>query len=214
MNMISLASVIAAALAVSAAVISSSEALAQQSDRWRDKSERVVLHCSSDEYDTRTCIIPGPGRAVDVRVLRRTSSADCDRGKDWDVRDDRLWVRNGCRADFEILLVRGEWRDGDLAGGPGYGRDGDWRGRDHDRGRWEKPDFQTVQGACSRAAIDEAWRRGFYSAQYHNGPRLVEGVRGYEMRGQVRLHDRRGFTYWESVCEWDRGRVGLFSYQR
>jgi hypothetical protein len=203
---------LAAAFAVSAAALLAPIALAKAPDRWRDDVDRVVLHCSSDEYDTRTCTIPGSGHVVDARVHRRTSSADCDRGEDWDVRGARLWVRNGCRADFEILLARGDGHDDDLHGGPpGKDWDHDWR---HDGERRQKPDFQTVQGACSRAAVEEAWQRGFYSAQYHNGPRLVEGVRGYELRGQVRLHDRRGFTYWESVCEWGRGRVSGFTYLR
>lgn len=71
--------------------------------------------------------------------------------------------------------------------------DRDWRRR--------KPDFQTVQRDCSMASIREAWNRNFYSAQYNDGPKLVEGRYGWEMRGQVRLHDRKGYGYADSWCE-------------
>src|SRR5690242_20283831 len=76
-----------------------------------------------------------------------------------------------------------QYRDGgQLAGAPGYRdqetprlfpnqdqyRDGDrndWRDND-DRRR--APDFQTAQRTCSRAGIQEAWNRNFYSAQYRS----------------------------------------------
>jgi hypothetical protein len=103
-----------------------------------------------------------------------------------------------------------DWRDYDDRNNRD---DRDWRDDEWRRGD-RSPDFQTVQRECSRAAIEEGWRRGFYSAQYHDGPRLVSGVRGWEMRGQVRLHDRKGFHYTASVCEWDRGRVAGFAFTR
>jgi hypothetical protein len=94
--------------------------------------------------------------------------------------------------------------------GPGPDRNRDW---DRDRGR--QPDFQTVQAACSRAAIREAWDRGFYSAQYEGGPRLVDNRRGWEMRGRVRLHDRRGYSFVDTVCDLRRnGEVQDFDFLR
>ena len=83
---------------------------------------------------------------------------------------------------------RDRWRD-------------DWgRGRDRDR-----VDFQRAQESCSRAGIREAWDRGYYSAQYEGGPRIVDGRRGPEMRGRMRLHDRKGYSYTDTVCELRRG---------
>ena len=85
--------------------------------------------------------------------------------------------------------------------------DRDYRGRDDWRRR--KPDFQMMQRECSRAGIELAWDRNYYSAQYHDGPRLVEGRYGWEMRGKMRLHDRKGYSYVDTTCEYDRGRAEI-----
>ncbi len=74
----------------------------------------------------------------------------------------------------------------------GWNDNSDWRRR--------KPDFQTVQRECSMAGIREAWNRNFYSAQYHDGPKLVEGRNGWEMQGRMRLHDRKGYSYADTWC--------------
>lgn len=99
-----------------------------------------------------------------------------------------------------------------------YERDRGWeddrdRDRDYDRDRdWDRnrPDFQRVQEQCSRAGIQEAWRRNYYSAQYHEGPKLEHGRYGWEMRGRMRLHDRRGYSYVNTVCDvLNRGNVEI-----
>lgn len=106
--------------------------------------------------------------------------------------------------------------DGRLDGGPPLfsgqdfrgDRDRDWNDRDGGRGddwRRRKPDFQEVQKNCSIAGIREAWSRNFYSAQYHEGPKLYEGRYGWEMRGKMRLHDRKGYAYVDTYCEVGRG---------
>jgi hypothetical protein len=97
--------------------------------------------------------------------------------------------------------------------GPGEvfnnGPDGYRDDRDRDRDDWRRGrdpiDFQRAQESCSRAGIKEAWDRGYYSAQYEGGPRIVDGRRGPEMRGRMRLHDRKGYSYTETVCELRRG---------
>lgn len=109
-------------------------------------------------------------------------------------------------------------RDGELDGGPplfsgqeDYRRgNGDW-GRDDWRRR--KPDFQQMQRDCSRAGIQEAWNRNFYSAQYHEAPRFYEGRYGWELRGKMRLHGRGGYSYVDTVCSSDRGGVD-FEFRR
>jgi len=95
--------------------------------------------------------------------------------------------------------------DGRLEGGPPL-----FSGQYDDRGwnddwRRRKPDFQTVQRDCSIAGIREAWDRNFYSAQYHEGPKLYEGRYGWEMRGKMRLHDRKGYAYVDTICDVGRG---------
>jgi hypothetical protein len=85
-------------------------------------------------------------------------------------------------------------------------RDGNWNERDRDDNwRRRKPDFQEVQKNCSIAGIREAWSRNFYSAQYHEGPKLYEGRYGWEMRGKMRLHDRKGYAYIDTTCDVGRG---------
>jgi hypothetical protein len=94
-------------------------------------------------------------------------------------------------------------------GGPGEvfnnGPDG-YRGDrdDWNRGR-DRVDFQRAQESCSRAGIQEAWSRGYYSAQYEGGPRIENGRRGPEMRGRMRLHDRKGYSFKETICGLRRG---------
>lgn len=97
-----------------------------------------------------------------------------------------------------------------LFAGQDYRGDRDWNDRDrdwNDRDDWRrrKPDFQTVQKNCSIAGIREAWDRNFYSAQYHEGPKLYEGRYGWEMRGKMRLHDRKGYAYVDTTCDVGRG---------
>jgi len=75
-------------------------------------------------------------------------------------------------------------------------RNGDWN---NDRRR--APDFQNAQRDCSRAGIQEAWQRNFYSAQYDGRPRLEYGRRGWELRGRMRLHNRDGYNYVNTVCD-------------
>jgi hypothetical protein len=104
--------------------------------------------------------------------------------------------------------------DGRLDGNPPLfsgqndrGNDRDWARGSNDRDDWRrrKPDFQTVQRDCSIAGIREAWDRNFYSAQYHDGPKLYEGRDGWEMRGKMRLHDRKGYAYIDTTCDVGRG---------
>ena len=109
----------------------------------------------------------------------------------------------------------------DLAGapqslrGPGEDRGYDDRRADWRNDRYSRPDFQAAQAACSRAAIQEAWRTGAYSAQYNDAPRLVESRRGWEMVGDMRVHSRKGYTYGKTICELRRnGEVDEFIFRR
>lgn len=109
--------------------------------------------------------------------------------------------------------------NGQLDGGPALfsGQEDFRRGDRDDRGRddWRrrKPDFQTMQRDCSKQGIETAWNRNYYSAQYHDSPRLVEGRYGWELRGKMRLHDRKGYSYIDTICDYDRGRVD-FEFRR
>jgi hypothetical protein len=105
------------------------------------------------------------------------------------------------------LAQPGSRDDGRLEGGPPlFSGQRDDRGWNDNNADWRrrKPDFQTVQRDCSMAGIREAWNRNFYSAQYDNGPKLVEGRNGWEMQGKMRLHDRKGYAYADSWCQVSR----------
>ena len=101
---------------------------------------------------------------------------------------------------------RGRNRDND--------RDRDWD-RDWDRGRDRRPDIHNAQRNCSRVGIQEAWNRNYYSAQYDGGPRLEYGRYGWELRGRMRLHNNRGYSYINTVCDLRRnGEVSDFDFIR
>jgi hypothetical protein len=115
-------------------------------------------------------------------------------------------------------LTPQDFRGGDQYRGPDAGdyRSDDWRrgddwGRD-DRGRI---DYQRALASCSRAGIERAWGRGFYSAQYEGNPRLIQDRRGAELRGRMRVLDRSGFRTFDTSCELRRnGEADDFDFLR
>ncbi|WP_442937499.1 DUF3011 domain-containing protein [Nostoc sp.] len=60
-------------------------------------SAQEIITCSSSNNQRNTCSIPSRGR---VRLVRQLSNATC-RGN-WGYRNNRVWVRNGCRAEFSV----------------------------------------------------------------------------------------------------------------
>lgn len=207
--------IVAAALAVSTAL---GAAAAQAEPQFRSGGRSTaILNCSSDSYQKVRCELEGGGAIVDASIVRRISNAGCDRRDDWDVENGALWVRNGCRADFDVVLAGSPayGRDDDLAGGPGgyIPPAGDRDDRDN-RDRDGRDDERVLSGrlaqsiaACSREANEIAWDRGDWSVQYADSPRLVETRNTFELRGRMRVHDERGFHIEESRCEIRRGKV-------
>jgi hypothetical protein len=59
-------------------------------------SAQEIINCSSNDNRTNTCAVP-PGR---VRLVRQLSDASCQ--GNWGSRGNRIWVRNGCRAEFLV----------------------------------------------------------------------------------------------------------------
>ncbi|MBN3960164.1 DUF3011 domain-containing protein [Nostoc sp. NMS8] len=60
-------------------------------------SAQEIITCSSRNNQRNTCSIRTRGR---VRLVRQLSDATC-RGN-WGYRNDRIWVKNGCRAEFSV----------------------------------------------------------------------------------------------------------------
>ena len=213
--------IVVAALAVST-TLGVSPARADPQSRYAGHPT-AVLNCSSDSYQKVRCGLQGGGDILDASVVRRMSNAGCNRRDDWDVESGALWVRNGCRADFEVVLAADAYApDDDLAGGPGsYGHpreadSHDYEYRDDDRrdGEHGDRDAHPLSGrlsqsiaACAREANEIAWEQGAWSAQYTERPRLVETRSSFELRGRLRIHDERGFHTEESRCEVRRGEV-------
>jgi chromosome segregation ATPase len=62
-------------------------------------------------------------------------------------------------------------------------------------------DLAAARRSCIRAATDEARARDYFSARYDTEPRFNQ--RTGELRGLMRLEDRRGYRIIDSVCELD-----------
>lgn len=68
--------------------------------------------------------------------------------------------------------------------------------------------------ACARAGDDEARARRYYSARYGSEPQFYAG-RISELRGVMRVEDRRGYLILDSVCQVDAdGDVRSFTFLR
>lgn len=63
-------------------------------------NQPFTFYCASPDYKYRECQLPVNGRA---RLTKKKSDARCVEGKDWGQRGDRLWIDNGCRANFEVV---------------------------------------------------------------------------------------------------------------
>jgi hypothetical protein len=67
------------------------------------------------------------------------------------------------------------------------------------RPRLSRMDYESARRACTRAGMDEALDRDFYSARYQSAPRLFD----HELRGVMRMDDRRGYVLVDTLCELD-----------
>lgn len=60
-------------------------------------AQQQVITCESYNNEPSSCSIPTRGR---VRFYRQLSDASCR--NNWGSRRNRIWVRNGCRAQFVV----------------------------------------------------------------------------------------------------------------
>jgi hypothetical protein len=75
-------------------------------------------------------------------------------------------------------------------------------------------DRETAVEACALAGEEEARDRDFFSAEYETAPRVSLG-RTTEVRGLMRLRDRRGSMVLNSLCEVDQnGETTNFVFTR
>lgn len=86
--------------------------------------------------------------------------------------------------------------------------------RDVRRPLYARLDVDAARQSCIRAAEDEAWSRNYYSARYDSAPRVYQ-AEGWELRGRMRLEDRRGYLLVDTVCEVNAaGETQRFSFLR
>ncbi|NJD31840.1 MAG: DUF3011 domain-containing protein [Gammaproteobacteria bacterium] len=62
------------------------------------------FNCASVEGKYRECQLPVNGRA---RLVKQKSAAPCVQSRSWGQRGDRVWVDDGCRAKFEVVVAGG-----------------------------------------------------------------------------------------------------------
>lgn len=86
-----------------------------------------TVRCESTDSRLRRCRIDTAG---DVRIVRQLSRKQCIEGRNWTHTRDEIRVRDGCRADFQVMPRderygyddRGRYGNGNDYGN-GYGRD-------------------------------------------------------------------------------------------
>ena len=84
---------------------------------------------------------------------------------------------------------------------------------DAPRFRYAAPSLASARRACTQAGLEAARERNFYSAQYDEPPHFYRGR--LELRGLMRLEDRRGYMIVDTVCEVDAdGDAERFSFLR
>lgn len=59
--------------------------------------------CESNDFAPGSCYVPGLQTA---RLVKRLSNASCIPGYSYFIRNDRINVTRGCRAEFEVTAIR------------------------------------------------------------------------------------------------------------
>lgn len=68
--------------------------------------ETRIVRCESQRNRLENCYVRTVGR---VRLVRQLSRASCNRN--WGYSRNRIWVRNGCRADFSVRIRQNQGKD-------------------------------------------------------------------------------------------------------
>lgn len=197
---------------------------AQQFNNHRKKHNddgrrlEVLRECGSSGYRVNRCHFDTGFRIVDAKVDDRKSNANCNRGSDWGLEGNTIWVRDGCRAIFKLSNVsysnrhdrdygyndrrHGDHRNHDRHDPYRQGRDRDYGYDKHNKHkRISYNQERTAIGSCAREANREAYKYDAYSAQYRRQPHVSHGRKGnIRVTGSVRVHGTNGFKNRETVC--------------
>lgn len=144
-------------------------------------SNRMVV-CASNQDRYRECETGFRGR-VEL-VNRLNNSQACIEGRSWGQREGIVWVRNGCRAQFQSVGRRGPRDD--------YGHGNDWR----------RDDNYSV--TCS--SIDNRRQLCTWDPRYGT-PRIVQRISNNNcIEGRDWGYDNRGQLWVDAGC---RARFGF-----
>ncbi|MFC7290096.1 DUF3011 domain-containing protein [Hirschia litorea] len=183
----------------------------------------VLRECGSSGYRQNTCHFDVGFPIADARVHDRKSKGSCDRGDEWGIRGNSMWIRDGCRAIFELSSVRFPENYDRVYDNDRYNNGHENHNRGYDRhnrhgGYQQISHYQEREaiGSCAREASQQAYRYNAYSAQYTQQPRVEVGRHGsLRVTGIVRVHSPDGFRNRSTQCSLGRdGRVDQFSFGR
>jgi hypothetical protein len=121
-------------------------------------AERV--RCRSRDYNYESCRVSG--RITNARVVDRHSDRPCIRNRSFGWRGDTLWVDDGCDADFEVEVRRGDGYPGP-GPGPGYpgpGYPGEGGGQWEDAPSWVTGNWRSTDRVNGRTAYLSITRNG------------------------------------------------------
>ena len=137
-------------------------------------NQAFTFYCGSPDYKYRECQLPVDGRA---RLTKKKSDSRCVEGSDWGQRGDRVWVNNGCRANFEVV----RW------GGGG--------GSNNNHGQQQRAEAQcrnearrqglVVQNVTTPRLQGSYWEANVYGTR--NGWKLSARCRYYPANNRVEL---------------------------
>ena len=66
---------------------------------WSPASQAAAVRCDSANGRYQTCAVDTRGG---VRLTRQLSSQGCWQNDTWGYDSNRIWVTNGCRAEFQV----------------------------------------------------------------------------------------------------------------
>ena len=153
-------------------------------------NNRMVV-CASNQDRYRECATGFRGRVQ--LVNRLNNSQACVEGRSWGQREGVVWVRNGCRAQFQSIGRRGPRDD--------YENRDDRDASYDERDEWRRDDNYSV--TCS--SIDGRRSLCTWDPRYGT-PRLVQRISSTDcLEGRDWGYDNRGQLWVDAGC---RARFG------
>ncbi|MBD0428092.1 DUF3011 domain-containing protein [Aquisalinus flavus] len=180
---------------------------------YRSGGSTRTVYCESDDMRYETCYLGG--NVQRVYLQDRKSNSSCYEGRDWGYDRTRIWVRNGCRANFGVVYAGG------YSGGYDRGYD---RGYDNDR--YDRPgygygrdDLSARRDAAVRSCIAVANSRlsneGRYGYRFDKVNFATPDRDGYGWTVGLEYDYGRGYRSGDRdiVCKYERGQAWLTSYR-